>query len=74
MLVEDLIEPLFEVIVPWDVHDVELLGHILPPRYLYLHRDRGLVDLDRGDCGGDLLGQQVIEDGCLARVSGPTDD
>lgn len=56
MLVHDLVESLFEMIVPWDVHDVELLGRILP-RDLYFHEARGFVDLDRGDRGGDLLGE-----------------
>ena len=73
LLVEYLVESLFEMIVPWDVHDVEPLGRILP-RYLYLHEGRGFVDLDRGDRGGDLLGQQMIEDGRLPRVGRPTDD
>jgi hypothetical protein len=73
LLVEDLVESLFEMVVPWDVHDVEPLGRILP-RYLYLHQGGGFVDLDRGDRGGDLLGQQMIEDGRLPRVGRPADD
>ena len=71
MLVQDLVESLFEMIVPWDVHDVEPLGRILP-RDLYLHEGGGFVDLYRGDRGGDLLGQQMIEDGRLPRVGRPT--
>jgi len=73
LLVQDLVESLFEMIVPWDVHDVESLGHFLP-RDLHLHEARGFVDLDRGDRGGDLLGQEMVEDGRLPRVGRPTDD
>ena len=73
LLVQDLVESLFEMVVPWDVHDVESLGHFLP-RDLHLHEARGFVDLDRGDSGGDLLGQEMIEDGRLPRVGRPTNN